>query len=297
MSQLRRTMMYVPGNNPGKLQSAGIYGADTVIFDLEDAVAITEKDVARYLVANAVREIEYPCEVAVRINHISTPFGYDDLECILEAKPDMIRLPKAEYADDVREIADIIDRAEAKYGYPCGTIKIMASIESAQGLVNACEIAKAHPRMVAIAIGGEDFIADLNTTRSIDGIELAYARSQIVIAARVAKIHAIDSVSTVLNDDEAFMKEVRMIKQLGFDGKSCVHPRQVEMVHKVYTPTEKEVAQAHRILDGIKEALARKSGVIAVDGKMGDGPIITRAERVIAYAKVVGMIRGNDDAE
>jgi len=285
--------MYVPGNNPGKLQSAGIYGADAVIFDLEDAVAVTEKDAARHLVACAVREIKYPCEVAVRINHISTPFGYDDLNCILEAKPDMIRLPKAEYADDVRKIADIIDKAEARHGFPHGSIKMMASIESAQGLVNACEIAKAHARMVAIAIGGEDFIADLNTTRSVDGAELAYARSQIVVAARVAKIHAIDSVSTILDDDEAFLKEVRMIKQLGFDGKSCVHPRQVELVHEAYTPTEKEVAQAHRILAGIKEALERKSGVIAVDGKMVDGPIITRAERTIAYAAVVGMIKGD----
>lgn len=294
MNKLRRTMMYVPGNNPGKLLSAGIYGADTVIFDLEDAVAVTEKDAARYLVANAVREIEYPCEVAVRINHISTPFGYDDLECILAAKPDMIRLPKAEYADDIKEIADIIDKAEAKHGFPQGSIKMMASIESAQGLVNACEIAKASPRMAAIAIGGEDFIADLNTSRSREGTELFYARSQIVVAARVAKIQAIDSVSTLLNDDEAFIQEVKMIKQLGFDGKSCVHPRQVELIHKVYTPTEKEVAQAHRILAGIKEALARKSGVIAVDGKMVDGPIITRAERTIAYAAVVGMIKGDE---
>ncbi len=295
MNRLRRTMMYVPGNNPGKLQSAGIYGADSIIFDLEDAVAVTEKDAARDLVASAVRDIRYSCEVAVRINHISTPFGHDDLRCILEAKPDMIRLPKAEYPEEIKVIADLIGRAEVKYGYPAGSIKMMASIESAQGLVNACAIAKAHPRMAAIALGGEDFIADLNTTRSEDGAELAYARSQIVVAARVARIHAIDSVSTILNDDEAFLREARMIKQLGFDGKSCVHPRQVELMHKVYTPTAKEVAQARRILDGIKLALERKSGVIAVDGKMVDGPIITRAERIIAYAAVVGMNKEDAD--
>lgn len=295
MRKLRRTMMFVPGNNPGKLQSAGIYGADAVIFDLEDAVAIGEKDTARELVHNAIKEIQYPCEVAVRINHISTPFGYDDLDRILEAKPDIIRLPKAEYADEIREIAGIIDKAEEKHGFPAGSIKLMAAIESAEGILNAREIAKAHPRMTALALGGEDFIYDLQTSRSKEGTELYHARAQIVLAARAAKIDAIDTVLPDIADEETFRREVKLIKQMGFNGKSVVHPRQIEIVHELFTPTDDEIRWARRVVAAYQEALARKSGVIALDGRMIDGPIVPRAERVIAYASAVGKIGGTDD--
>lgn len=292
MSKLRRTLMYVPGNSPSKLQTAHIYGADTVIFDLEDAVSITEKDSARILVRNIIKELDFDVEIAVRINHISTPFGHDDLECILAAKPDLIRLPKAEYAEDIIEVADIIEKAEIKYGFPKNSIKMMASIESAEGLLNAREIAKAHPRMVAIALGGEDFVADLNTTRSKEGIELLFARSQVLMAARAAKIQAIDSVFSDVRDDEGFQKEVRLIKQLGFDGKSIVHPNQIQLLHKIFSPTVAEVEKAHKVLAAYQVALENKSGVIAIDGKMIDGPIVTRAEKTIAYAQAVGMTGG-----
>lgn len=282
--KLRRAMMFMPGNNPAMLQSAGIYGADTVILDLEDAVAITEKDAARHLVHNAIKIFRYPCEVAVRINHIQTPFGLDDLETVLPAKPDLIRLPKAETAEDIQEIDRIITRVEREQGFEAGCIRMMAAIETAKGLMNAYQIATASPRMVALAIGGEDFIADLRTSRSREGHELFVARSQLVLAARAAGLMVIDSVFTNANDEEGFIAETKLIKQLGFDGKSVINPRQVRVVRDIFTPDEKEITQARRILHAYQEALERKSGVIALDGKMIDTPVVTRAERVLAYA-------------
>lgn len=285
--KLRRAMMFMPGNNPAMLQNAGIYGADTVIFDVEDAVAVSEKDAARQLVHNAIKRLQYPCEVAVRINHIQTPFGLDDLKVILPAKPDLIRLPKAETGQDIKIIDEIIGEAEAKYGFAAGSIGMMAAIETAKGLMYAYEIATASPRMVALAIGGEDFVADLKTSRSREGWELFVARSQLLLAARAAGIQAIDSVFANANDDEGFLAETRLIKELGFDGKSVINPRQVRMAQEVFTPSEKEIKNAERVLAAYKEALERKSGVVALDGKMIDTPIVTRAERVLAYAAAV----------
>ena len=288
MKKLRRTMMFVPGNNPGMIQNAGIYGADAVIFDLEDSVAVTEKDAARRLVYNALKTIKYPSEVAIRINHISTPFGYADLETVLAAKPDIIRLPKAESAEEMREIDAIITKAEEKYGFPPGSIKMMAAIETAKGLLNAAAIAAASPRMTAIAIGGEDFVADLKTARSLDGKELFVARSHILLAARAAGIDAIDTVFADVNDEEGFIAETMLIKEMGFDGKSVVNPRQIRIVHKLFTPSAAEIDHARRVLAAYQEALAKKSGVISLAGKMIDGPIVTRAERTLAYAEAVG---------
>jgi len=285
--KLRRAMMFMPGNNPAMLQNAGIYGADTVIFDVEDAVAVSEKDAARQLVHNAIKRLQYPCEVAVRINHIQTPFGLADLKVILPAKPDLIRLPKAETGQDIRLIDEIISEAEAKHGFAAGSIGMMAAIETAKGLMHAYEIATASPRMVALAIGGEDFVADLKTSRSREGWELFVARSQLLLAARAAGIQAIDSVFANANDDEGFLAETRLIKELGFDGKSVINPRQVRMAQEVFTPSEKEIKNAERVLVAYQEALERKSGVVALDGKMIDTPIVTRAERVLAYAAAV----------
>jgi len=285
--RLRRAMMFMPGNNPAMLQNAGIYGADTVIFDLEDAVAISEKDAARQLVHNAIKRFTFPCEVAIRINHIQTPYGMDDLRVVLAAKPDLIRLPKAESAEDIIIVDEMITKAEEQYGFAPGNIQMMAAIETAKGLMKAYDIATASPRMVALAIGGEDFIADLKTTRSREGQELFVARSQLLLAARAAGIAAIDSVFSNANDEEGFIAETNMIKKLGFDGKSVINPRQVRIVHEIFTPTEKEVLHAERVLAAYQEAVERKAGVVALDGKMIDTPIVNRAERVLAYAAAI----------
>ena len=292
MQRLRRSMMFIPGNNPGMLINADIYGADTLILDVEDSVAITEKDAARHLVRQALLHVPYTREVAVRINHIQTPYGYKDLEMLLSAKPDMIRLPKAECADDILEVDAIIAKAEKENGFTPGSIRLMAAIETAKGILNAYEIASASPRMEALAIGGEDFLADLKTSRTPHGGEFLVARGQIVLAARAAGIQAIDTVFANVDDTEGFQRETTQIYELGFDGKSVIHPKQIALVHEIFTPTAQQIDKAERILAAYEDALAKKSGVIALDGKMIDAPVVARAQRVLAYAKTTSQQGG-----
>lgn len=290
MIKLRRTMMYIPGSNPGMIKDGHIYGADSLMFDLEDSVSLKEKDTARFMVYNALKAIDYEgTETVVRINGLDTPFGKDDLEAIVRAKPDIIRLPKTEKPQDVIEMDKLITNIENKIGFEVGTIKIMAAIESAIGIINAYDIVKASPRLMGVALGAEDFVTDMKTTRSLDGIELLTARSQIILAARAAGIYALDTVFSDINNTEGFIKEVKHIKQLGFDGKSVIHPNQIEPVHKIYTPSEKEIKKSIRVLEAIEEAESKGSGVISLDGKMVDTPIVERARRVIALAKASGV--------
>jgi len=285
-------MMFVPGNNPGMLQNAGIYGADTIILDCEDAVSITEKDSARNLIFQAISDMNYGTEVAVRINHINTPFGWDDLKRILPAKPDLIRLPMCQGPEEIRQIADYISEAEHKNKFPAGSIKMMAAIETPKGLRQAYEIASASPRMVALAIGAEDFIANLKTTRSKLGRELFAARGQLILAAREAGVQCIDTVFSDINDEEGLLRELELIKEMGFDGKSVVNPRQVSVVHNFFAPTIKEIGHAEMVLAAYQEALEKKSGVISLNGKMIDLPIVARAERTLAYAKATAAKGG-----
>lgn len=294
MVRLRRTMMYVPGNNPANIMGAHLYGADSIMFDLEDSVSIKEKDSARFLVHNALKTLDFGnTETVVRINGLDTPFGREDLEAIVRARPDVIRIPKTEKVQDVLEVESIISEIEEKAGIEVGTTKLMAAIESPLGVINAFEIAKSSKRLIGIALGAEDFVTSMKTERSKDGLELLVARSQVLMAARAANIYALDTVFSDINDDEGFIKEVKLIKQLGFDGKSVIHPRQVTLVHQVYTPTKKEIDYSIRVLNAIDEAEKRSSGVIALDGKMIDAPIVERAYRVLELAKASGVYKGD----
>lgn len=187
----------------------------------------------------------------------------------------------------------IISEIEEKAGIEVGTTKLMAAIESPLGVINAFEIAKSSKRLIGIALGAEDFVTSMKTERSKDGLELLVARSQVLMAARAANIYALDTVFSDINDDEGFIKEVKLIKQLGFDGKSVIHPRQVTLVHQVYTPTKKEIDYSIRVLNAIDEAEKRSSGVIALDGKMIDAPIVERAYRVLELAKASGVYKGD----
>lgn len=292
MVKLRRTMMYVTGNNPANIMDAHLYGSDSIMFDLEDSVSLKEKDAARFLVYNALKKMDYSnVETVVRINGLDTPFGRDDLEAMVRAQPDIIRLPKTETKQDIIDIDNMIGEIEKQIGLEVGTTKIMAAVESPLGVMNAYEIATASKRLVAIAIGAEDFVTNMKTTRSPEGVELLAARSNLLMAARAAGIYALDTVYTNIKDDEGFMDEVKLIKQLGFDGKSVIHPRQIGLVNKIYTPTEKEIRNAVRVVGAIKEAESKGSGVIALDGKMIDGPVVDRAYRVLELAKASGVYK------
>ncbi|MBK5200773.1 MAG: citrate (pro-3S)-lyase subunit beta [Spirochaetaceae bacterium] len=285
--RLRRTMMFVPGNNPGMIKDAYIYKCDSIMFDLEDSVSYSEKDSARDLVYNALMSIDYgDKELVVRINDPRSEGGINDIKAMVAAKIDVIRLPKTETVDDIFVCEKEIAKAEKANGFPEGTIKMMAAIESAEGVINACAIAKSSSRLIGIALGAEDYVTDMKTTRSPEGTELSFARSMIIHAARSAKIAAIDTVYSDVNNEEGLIKEVTLIKQLGFDGKSVINPRQIEPIIKIYTPTSKEIAKAQAIMEAIEEAHKKGSGVIALKGKMIDKPIVMRAERVLKLAKI-----------
>lgn len=290
MSRLRRTMLYIPGNNPGLMRDVHIYGSDSIMFDLEDSVSLSEKDSARFLVYNALTTIDYgDRETVVRVNPVDTPYGRDDFEAIVRARPDVIRLPKTETAGDVIEAEKLIEEIEDKTGVENGTIKLMAAIETALGVINAFSIATSSRRLVGIALGAEDLVTDLKTKRYEDGTELLFARSQILFAARAAGIDAIDTVYSDVNNEEGFRKEVELIKKLGFDGKSVINPRQIEPVHEIFTPTQKEIDHSLRVIQAIEEAYDKKSGVISLNGKMIDKPIADRAKRILELAEAAGV--------
>ena len=277
-------MMFVPGNNPGMMADAHIYGPDSIMLDLEDSVTMAEKDAARLLVYNALKSIDYGnTEMVVRINPLNTPYGRKDVEAVVKAGVDVIRMPKTETADEVRELEAEIIKVEEELGC-VGRTQIMAAIESALGIVNAYEIATASKRMMGIALGAEDYTANLKTPRTPEGSELLLARETIVVAARAAGIACFDTVYSNLDD------MVELIKNLGFDGKSIINPRQIQVVNEVFAPKQKDIDKALRIIAAIKEARAKGSGVIAVNGKMVDRPVVLRAERVVALAVASGIL-------
>lgn len=284
-------MMFVPGNNPGMMVDAHVYGPDSIMLDLEDSVSMAEKDTARLLVYNALRSVDYgDTEMVVRINPLNTPYGKKDIEAVVKAGVHVVRMPKTETAEEVREVEREIEKVEREIG-ALGRTKIMAAIESALGVVNAYDIATASPRMMGIALGAEDYCANLKTQRSKGGEELRLARETIVVAARAAGIDALDTVYSNLNDMETFRNEVEYIKTLGFDGKSIINPRQIEVVNSVFAPTEKDIEKARAIVAAIKEAEKKGSGVIALNGKMIDRPVVIRAERTINLAIASGIIK------
>ncbi|MGL5644799.1 aldolase/citrate lyase family protein, partial [Cetobacterium sp.] len=272
----------------------------SIMFDLEDAIAVTEKDSARFLVYNMLQKMRpvyksLNIETVVRINALDTEYGVEDLEFIVRAQPDIIRIPKTDTPKDVLDVEAHVERIEKEAGIPVGTTKLMVAIESPLGALNAYQIATSSKRLVGMAIGGEDYVTNLKTNRSPEGVELFTGRGLIVMAARAAGIDALDSVYSDVNNDEGFIKEATMIKQMGFSGKSLIHPRQIELLHKVYTPSDIDIKKAKKIVDATREALEQNKGVFTVDGKMVDKPIIERAEHVLRLAKAAGVRLGGDE--
>lgn len=289
--KLRRTMMFVPGNNPAMVKDAGIFGADSIMFDLEDAVSLSEKDAARYLVYEALKTVDYGrSELVVRINGLDTPFYRNDIKAMVKAGIDVIRLPKVETADMIRDLEGLVAEAEIEFGREIGTTHLMAAIESARGVVNANEIARSSERMIGIALSAEDYTTDMKTHRYPDGQELLYARNVILHAARAAGIAAFDTVFTDLNDEAGFKRETELIHQLGFDGKSLINPRQIDMVNQVYQPLKKEIIVAQNVIAAIENAKQKGSGVISMNGQMVDRPVVLRAERVMRLAKANNLV-------
>ncbi|MFC1770584.1 HpcH/HpaI aldolase/citrate lyase family protein [Candidatus Margulisiibacteriota bacterium] len=281
----RRTMLYIPGNNPGMLQQGGVYGADGLLLDIEDSVALNQKDAARILIRNMLKTINfYDSEVTVRINSLDTPFGQVDLEEIVPLQPDAVRVPKVESKEDVDKVIKIIEKIEKKHKLPHNKMSIHPLIETALGVHNAFEIASASPRVDAISIGGQDLTADMNIAKTKDGAGIDYARKRIVLAAKACHIDVLDTIYADVDDDEGLREETEYIKKIGFTGKAVINPRQIDIIHDVFTPKEEEVRKALKIIKAYQEHKEQGIGVFALDGKMIDAPVVARARHVLVLA-------------
>lgn len=289
---MRRSMLFLPGNNPNMLINGNCLGADAIIFDLEDAVAPAEKDAARILVRNTMRYLDFRgCETIVRINSIDTPYWQMDLDTVLPCKPNLILLPKTGSASDVLAADDYMTALEERLGLAPNTVGLMPLIETAMGVENAFSIASATKRVKALFLGAEDLTADLQCKRTKEGREIEYARTRLVVAARAAGVDVYDTPFTDVNDDEGIWVDARLAKSLGFTGKASISPRHVEVINSVFSPTEKEIDYAYEVLDAIETAKRQGKGAIALHGKMIDAPIVARAQRTIDMAKALGLGR------
>lgn len=280
-------MLYIPGNNPAMLLHGGIYGADSLLLDLEDAVALNQKDAARILVRNMIQKVDYgDAEICVRVNHLDTPFGLEDLKTIVPLQPDAIRYPKTETVEELKKLISIVEDIEDQHGLPHDKMTIHIMIETALGVQNVFDIASFSKRVDAITIGGQDLTADMNIkgTNNSSGIDLA--RKMIVMAAKANRISAIDTVYANVDDEEGLRKETAYIKDIGFSGKAVINPRQIDVIHEIYTPTDEEIRKAYRVVKEFNKSKANGIGVFAIDGKMIDAPVVTRAKYVLELAGI-----------
>ena len=291
---MRRSMLFLPGNNPNMLINGNCLGSDAVIFDLEDAVSPAEKDAARILVRNTMRYMDFRgCEIIVRINSVDTAYWKKDLDMILPYKPALILLPKSGSAADVLAADAYMTELEEKLGFAKNTVGLMPLIETAAGVENSFAIASATKRVQALFLGAEDLTADLQCKRTKEGREIEYARTRLVVAARAAGVQVYDTPFTDVNDDEGIVVDAQLAKALGFSGKASISPRHVEVINAVFSPTQKEIDYAYEVMEAIETAKAQGKGAIALHGKMIDAPIVARAQQTISMAEELGMGRGN----
>lgn len=292
--RLRRTMMFLNCQKPGLIKDPYIYKPDSIMLDLEDAVAEKEKDAARYSLYHALQEIDYHgVERVVRINGLDSPYWKEDIRCAVAGGADSIRIPKTESASDVKMVERAVIEAEKEFDIPAGRTLIMAAIESVRGVMRALDICEASDRLFGIALSGGDYTKDLQTHITGTGIELMGARQNLVIAARAAGVQCFDTVYTDLDNMEGFRQDVENIHLMGFDGKSIINPRQISVVHEIYTPKQKDIIFAEKVVKEIDEKKALGIGVFTVDGKMIDIAFYDGAKRTIALAKASGVYKGD----
>jgi citrate lyase subunit beta/citryl-CoA lyase len=286
---LYRSWMFVPGNHERKLEKAKDLQADVIIYDLEDAVALSEKEKARKMIRKAIADngnkVNY-----VRVNDISTPYFLDDVSEVAVAGLDGIVLPKAGKKEDVLLANLLLTQIEQKRNLEQGSTEIVPLIESALGLHNAYEIAASCKRVKRLAFGAVDFTLDINAELTKEGVEILYARSQMVTSSRAAGIDPpIDTVYVHIKDHKGLLTDTRLAKQLGFEGKLVVHPDQINVVNKVFAPTAEEVQEAKAIVAAFDDALYSGAAAIQLNGKMIDYPVAERAKKIVDQAKALGL--------
>jgi len=286
--RLRRSRLYLPGNEPKFAVNAGLHRPDGVILDLEDSVHPAEKDAARYMVRNALRSVDFgEAEIMVRINQGEA--GLEDLAVVVPESPEMILIPKVETSGQVKQVHARIQEIQEAMG-SAQPIWLMPILESAQGIENAVHIALASPTVAALTIGLEDYTADLGVVKTSEGTESLWARSRMVNAARAAGVQAIDSVYGDVADEEGLLAWGRRSRAMGFQGMGCVHPRQIRIIHQAFAPGPEELAKALRIVEAFQAAEEKGLGVVSLGTKMIDRPVVLRARRLVEQARAAGLL-------
>ena len=289
--RVRRVQLYMPGDDLHKIEKGAGLAVDSLILDMEDGVALARKAVARQTIVQALQSVDFGrAERLVRINAVDSGFEADDLAATLPARPDGVVIPKVERPEHVRWVSERIDEVERKNHWEPGAIRLLVLIETARGVVNLREIAASDERLDALIFGAYDMAGSLGATASKDGWEVFYARSAIVTHAAAHDLQAIDSVYVDLHDVEGLVAATQRAMQMGYTGKQAIHPRQVEPIAAVFTPTDEAISDAQRLMDAYNEHEANGRGVFALDGKMIDMPLVRAAENVLARARVTGKI-------
>jgi citrate lyase subunit beta / citryl-CoA lyase len=289
--RFRFSRLYLPGNTPGLMINAGLHSADAIILDLEDSVAPDKKDEARILVRNALLQVNFfGAERMVRINQGER--GLEDLDSVIPFNVNLILIPKCESADFVRSVDKKIEAIKSRLNLK-NSVFLMPIVESALGIEKSFEISMSCKNVVAIAIGLEDYTADLGVQRTFEGSESLYARSRLVVAARASGIQPIDSVFSDVGDMEALMQNVERSKALGFEGMGCIHPRQVQVIRQGFAPDNDEIDKSCRIVLAFEEAASKGLGVVALGTKMIDPPVVSRAQKTLDLALRLGLLSQN----
>lgn len=299
MEHMRRALLFMPGDSRRKIEKGAQMAVDSIIMDLEDAIALTQKDVARIAVAEALQEVDFgQSEALVRINQIIDGWIYkQDIEATISAKPAGYVLPKVEDAEQVKHIADLLTEAETEHGFDIGSIKLLAIIETAKGIVNLKEIAQSDKRLEALIFGAEDLAGDIGAVRSKDGYEVFYARSAVVTHAKAFGLQAIDTVFIDLTADAKTLRtETELIRNMGYTGKLAIHPKQVEPIQAVFTPTAKEIDSAQRLITAFNDNQSAGTGVFQYEGKMIDMPMIRAALGILERARACGILDDSPQA-
>jgi citrate lyase beta subunit len=288
--KIRRALLFMPGDDRRKIEKGAGLGVDSIIMDLEDGVALNNKPAARETIAAALREVNFGrAEKLVRLNPVGSGLVADDLAATLPAQPDGYVIPKVESAGQIHEIAARLENAEHQHGWPHGSIRLLPIIETALGVVNLREIAASSPRLDALIFGAEDLAGDIGATRTADGWEVFYARGAVVVHAKAFGLQAIDTPFVDLNDLDGLAAETRLALQMGYTGKLAIHPRQIEPIQQIFTPTPEAIARAKRLIDAHNAHQDAKTGVFELDGKMVDRPMVRAAESILARARAAGI--------
>lgn len=285
-----RTLLFVPGNQERRIEKARTVSADAIILDLEDTIPLPEKDTARKMTAAAIGGLALARrDIFIRVNSLSTPYAKADIKTVINKGLRGILLPKSDSADYIYQAEVELVEAEKAVGLEKGSIGILALVETPKGILRAYEIAASSPRILGIAFGAEDYALEMGINRTKEGSEIYYPRAVIALACHAAGVLAIDGVYTDVKDTEGIIKETKLIKQMGFQGKMVIHPDQIAPVNQVFTPAPEEVAQARRVIEVFEDAVAQGQASIALDGKMIDVPVAERARNLLALAEFIAQ--------